>query len=182
MYKETCHSNYSSNEAKVLIDNLDSMIINTFRKGLIDEKTQFRVIAEGTFDLDKAISLSIEIEQENSDNKYMQNSKPIGFVKRNGNFSGNQSWNNMFCIFCNICILHQIVENYGNMNKTKLVKIGKIKITHKIIIETTLIIIEIIFKTITIILLILITIARDLHKTIIGSLITIFKILTDHSL
>ena len=102
-YKETCHSNYSSNEAEILINNLDSIIINTFRRGLIDEKTQIRVIAEGTLDLDKAISLSIEIEQENLDNnKYKQNSKQMGLVRGNENFLSNYSRNNIFCIFCNI--------------------------------------------------------------------------------
>ena len=50
-----------------------------------------RAIAEGTFNLDKAISLAIEIKQETSNNKYMKNSNQIGFVKENIIFSGNHS-------------------------------------------------------------------------------------------
>lgn len=99
-YKETCHLNYAENEAKVLIENLDSLIVDIFRKGILDEKTQIRIIAEGSQDLDKVISLAIEMELENSDKNKFTGTRHIGFVRQNNNKFFNQ--NNTFCMFCNI--------------------------------------------------------------------------------
>lgn len=101
-YKETCHVNYSDNEAKTLIDNLDSILVSTFRKGLLDEKIQIRVIAESSYDLDKAISIAVDMELENTEkNRYSQGINQIGFLRQNRNYNDRNSQNNtLFCMFC----------------------------------------------------------------------------------
>ena len=98
-YKETCHLNYANNEATVLIENLNSILVNTFRKGLNDEKIQMRIIAEKTTYLDKALSLAIEMELENNDRFKNSHFKNIGFVERGNRQLNNHSSNNS-CLFC----------------------------------------------------------------------------------
>lgn len=103
-YKETCNLNYTSNEAKVLIDNLQSILVSNFRKGLHDEKIQIRIIAENTVDLDKAISIAIELELEQNDKfKIGQNSRNINLIHSNistnpNNYKPGPSQSS--CMFC----------------------------------------------------------------------------------
>ena len=102
-YKETCHLNYTAAEAKVLIDNIKSIIVNNFRKGLQNEKIQIKIIAENTNDLDRAITLGIEMEMEDTD-KLKNNQRNVNFVQSRGNQNYNGGLHNnqnIFCMFCN---------------------------------------------------------------------------------
>lgn len=99
-FVETCNLNYSSNEAIVLIDNLKSVLVDTFRKGLTNEKIQIRVIAENTSDLDRAISVAIEIESETSD-RFPNRNINLVQQQRNRNFRSDIVQNPNECLFCN---------------------------------------------------------------------------------
>lgn len=102
-YKETCNLNHNLNEAKVLINSLQSVLVSNFRKGLHDEKVQMRIIAENTVDLDRAISVAIELELEQNDKyKTSQNFRNINVTQnrpsRNQNVMTPQSQSS--CMFC----------------------------------------------------------------------------------
>ncbi len=97
--------NYIPNEAKVLIENLQLLLVTNFRKGLQDEKTQLRIVAENTTNLERVISVAIELELEQYDKmKNNQNYRNMNVVQNHGNrnFNFNQGSSQTLCMFCNM--------------------------------------------------------------------------------
>lgn len=105
-YNETCHLNYAQAQAQVLIENLESIVVNNFRKGLNNEKIQIRIIAECTSDITKAINIAVEMELEQTENfsRNVQGAhRNIGYVNQNFQNSRNSNQNssrNTFCLYC----------------------------------------------------------------------------------
>lgn len=85
-----------------------------------------RVIAESTTDLDRALSLAIEMELENNDRFKNSHSKNIGFVgQENRKFNNKCPNNNNSCLFNNMNKIQIVIINLMSLIIDKILILNK---------------------------------------------------------
>ncbi|KAL1488173.1 hypothetical protein ABEB36_015131 [Hypothenemus hampei] len=94
-YVESYNLTYERNKAGILIENLGSSLVEYFREGLLDERVQMRVIAENTDNLQRAITVAMELENSSRTRQFQR-----GNYTNHGNQYNFNTRSSQICSFC----------------------------------------------------------------------------------